>query len=166
MRTVGHYTLLRILGSSELSQVWLARSEPDGGEVALKLLVAGAETGDEALRRLEREFRTVSRLDHPLVVKVRELGAGPPPFIAMEYVDGVNLGRWLDLAPGQPLADSRLADLAARLGQVLEALAYVHAQGVVHRDLKPENVLVDAGRQRPPLRFRLGRPRARPASRL
>jgi transcriptional regulator with GAF, ATPase, and Fis domain len=131
------YTLLRTLGEGGMGEVFLAADrERPGSLVALKYLARrGAGTADTD--RLREEFRRMARLTHPHLVQVYDLetdrGRGEP-FIAMEYVEGV---------------DFRIACHDAPLPVVLElasqtclALEYLHAQGVVHCDLKPENILV------------------------
>ena len=123
------------LGRGGMADVRRARDERLGREVAVKLLPAGGST-DEA-RRMEAEIRMLARLDHPGLVRVLDTGTqADRPWFAMDLVEGCTLS---DLLADGPLAPEQVR----RLGQGLaEALAAVHAGGVVHRDLKPSNVLL------------------------
>ncbi|EDM79109.1 serine/threonine protein kinase [Plesiocystis pacifica SIR-1] len=139
---LGAYTLLRRLGSGGMGEVFAARHEPSGDEVALKLLSEAAAT---RLYRFKREFRTLADVSHPNLVELRELvvRADLPAFFTMELIDGEPFVARLrpDLSVGE-LPD--LDRLRAALGQLLDAVAFLHARGYVHRDLKPANVLLSA----------------------
>src|SRR5262249_52048534 len=85
-----------------------------------------------------REVEAAARLDHPNVVHAYDVGlAGDAPYLAMEYVDGPNLG-WLVAKEG-PLACERACDYVR---QAALGLQHAHERGVVHRDLKPSNLLL------------------------
>jgi predicted Ser/Thr protein kinase len=134
--TLGKYRLDRVLGAGGMGVVWAA-TDPDL-ERAVALKVLRTADGSEIQRtRLLREARAMARLKHPNVLTVYEVGtASGVDYIAMELVDGDNLGAWF--ARPQPREDEIAALLAAGRG-----LAAAHEAGIVHRDFKPENVLRD-----------------------
>jgi serine/threonine protein kinase len=138
-RVLSAYRVEELIGRGGMGEVYLARDPRLDRPVALKVLGADL-VGDERFReRLLRESRLAAGLDHPNVVPIYEAGeAEGRLFIAMRYVDGVDL-RALLRRQGA-LAPERALALA---GQVAGALDAAHARGLVHRDVKPSNVLVD-----------------------
>ncbi|MEO8549019.1 MAG: protein kinase, partial [Kofleriaceae bacterium] len=143
---VGRYVLTRLVGAGGMGMVFAARDPELDRTVAVKLLFA-TTAGEEAKlaqqERLRREAQVMAKLSHPNVAAVHDVGMlGDRLFVAMEYVEGVNLAEWL----ATPRA---LPEILAVFGDAARGLAAAHAQGVVHRDFKPENVIVgDDGRVR------------------
>jgi serine/threonine protein kinase len=140
----GKFRLRKYLGEGRFSRVWLADHLRFQIPVALKTLhfhVAG-EARALALEALENEARVLARLQHPNVVRVYSLEqAGDEHYLVLQYVDGSSLQARLE-AEG-PLGWQLAARYVADVG---EALAYVHAGGIVHRDVKPANILWDRQR--------------------
>ena len=136
---LGPYLLRDLLGKGGMGQVYLARHEDTGREVALKVL--GAKfCGDAASEaRFRREAEAAAGLAHPNIVRVFEARIdADPPHIVMEFVEGASLQA--AVSRRGPLPPAAAAYLGA---QVALALGHAHAAGVVHRDIKPANVLVD-----------------------
>lgn len=137
--SVGIYEVRARIGHGGMGEVYLARDTRLGRPVALKLLPERFAQDERFRDRLLRESRLAASLDHPNVVPVYDAGeADGRLFIAMRYVDGVDL-RGL-LREAAPLAPERAMNIAA---QVAEALDAAHERGLVHRDVKPSNVLLD-----------------------
>ncbi len=94
---LSHYRVLGLIGRGGLGEVYLARDERNGEEVAVKLLTGASNTNQRALSRFRREFEVLVEFDHPHVVRVFDAGlAGEFPFYAMELIDGVDIRRHLD----------------------------------------------------------------------
>ncbi|MBI4613749.1 MAG: protein kinase [Planctomycetes bacterium] len=131
-RRFGKYVLVRELGRGGMGAVHLAWDTVLCRWVALKFLTPA---GDEhEVERFFREARTVAGLSHPHIAQVFEVGERDGKhFLAMQYVDGPNLGD-RKLAPRRAIEVVRDAALAVE---------FAHAKGIVHRDLKPDNLLAD-----------------------
>ncbi|MBL8945640.1 MAG: serine/threonine protein kinase [Myxococcales bacterium] len=145
---IGKYTVLEPLGEGAMGVVLRAYDSALDREVAIKVVRPRASVGAEALElargRLVAEARALARISHPNVVGVYEVGLhGALLYVAMEFVRGVDLQRWLREGdrPWREVLEVFLA-----VGRGLEC---VHAAGLVHRDVKPANILVGAdGRAR------------------
>jgi hypothetical protein len=144
---LGRYRPLRPLGSGGSGTVWLSRDETSGREVALKII---AKEG-RAAPRAEREAEAATRLRHPHCLRAYGLESDEKHlYIAYEYVPGATLRQ---VIRSGELRDEGAVEAAA---QILEALAFAHAQGIVHRDVKPSNVLVVDGEEISVLLFDFG----------
>jgi serine/threonine protein kinase len=120
-----------------MGEVYRARDPRLEREVALKVLPAAMLADDTARARLLREARTASRLNHPHICTVHEVGESEGrAYIAMELVEGRTLS---DLLAGGALP---LAEVLRYGLQLSDALTHAHAHQVVHRDLKSANVVV------------------------
>ncbi|MGY1779854.1 protein kinase domain-containing protein [Geodermatophilus sp. SYSU D01036] len=141
----GRYRLLERIGGGGMGAVWLGRDELLDRRVAVKqvLLPAGAdpETTDHHLQRALREGRIAARLTHPHAISVYDVALeGGIPWLVMEYLPSRSLAEVL--AEDGPLRTDQVAQVGAQLA---DALAAVHAAGIVHRDVKPANVLIGRG---------------------
>src|SRR5260221_5349358 len=129
----------RELARGGMGVVFLARGRRLGPHVALKMILAGAQSGNAERARFRLEAETVARLQHPNIVQIFEVGEwNGQPYLALEYVGGGPLSKQL----GKPLPPQSAAALAETLAR---AVQYAHDQGVVHRDLKPGNILLVSG---------------------
>ena len=133
-RIIGHYEIQRLVGSGGMGHVYAARDTELGREVALKV---AAFDGEEAQARLRREAQHASRLSHPHICHIYDVGrADGQLFVVMELVPGRSLS---DLVREGPLSIMN----ARRYGmEIADALAHAHEHGVTHRDLKSTNVMV------------------------
>jgi eukaryotic-like serine/threonine-protein kinase len=141
-RQLGEYELVREVGRGAMGIVFEAIHRPSGRQVALKLLVFPPLIPDEEreglIARFAREARALASVRHPHVVSVHDVGiVDGPPFMAMEYLVGMNAREWLHRHGPMPPGD------LVRIGcQLCSALEAVHAAGIVHRDVKPDNVVL------------------------
>ena len=133
---IGCYTIERRLGSGGAGEVWRARDERIGRDVAIKLLLPHAGTGERS-STLHDEARAAGTLNHPNIVTVYDVGchSGAPYFVT-ECLEGESLRARLG---GGALPLDEALDIAR---QIARGLAAAHARGIVHGDLKPENVFV------------------------
>ncbi len=138
---VGPYQLCELLGVGGMATVYRA-VDASGAECAVKILHPGKAQTDE-LKRFRREFLALRDLRHSGIVQVYEAGAhNDYPWIAMEYVDGADLGSLIERWQANP-PPNRFADVERIFRGLCDALSYVHEKGLIHRDLKPSNVLVN-----------------------
>jgi serine/threonine-protein kinase len=134
---LGRWVIFKELGRGGMGRVYLAQDEAAGTEAALKVLAAELALEVGFLQRFQREIETLSRLDHPNIVRFIEAGLeNGHHYYAMEYVDGQSLEA-LVLDHGK-LPWREVLDIAA---QLTPALRHVHDHGIIHRDLKPPNIL-------------------------
>ena len=132
----GPYEIRDRLGAGGMGEVYLAWDTRLRREVALKILPAGAPTGDGPRHRLLAEARLGARVDHPNVCAIYEVGQHDGrDFIAMQRVPGATLEARLT----HPIPEGEALAIAT---QVADAVAAAHAQGVIHRDLKALNIMI------------------------
>ena len=135
------FEILERLGMGGMGEVYRARDTRLDRFVAIKVLSPELDLAARGRERFEREARAISRLSHPHICTVHDLGTAQVdgrevPFLVLELLDGETLAS--RLARGPLAIDEALRDAI----DIADALAAAHAQGIVHRDLKPSNVMV------------------------
>jgi len=143
-QVLGAWTLVAPLGSGGMGEVWRARRS-DGahsGEAAIKLLHSPWR-GEGNQARFRREGELLSRLTHPHIARLLDigealLGASRTRYLVLELVEGERIDRWCELR------NLHVNERLQLFLQVCDAVAHAHARLVVHRDLKPGNILVTA----------------------
>ena len=137
-KTLKHYKVLSVIGEGGMALVYKSRDERNASIVALKVLKRGETVDQENLQRFLKEFKTGSKLNHPNIMQVFEIGEVEGTyFIAMEYINGSSLQEILD-EKGR-LSQEGTLKIAI---QVAKALEFAFNQRIIHRDIKPENILI------------------------
>jgi len=135
--TISHYRIVSKLGAGGMGEVYRARDERLGRDVAIKVLPAEFAKDQDRLHRFEQEARATSALNHPNILTIYDIGEHEgSPFIVSELLDGEELRAHLNEGA---LPVRRAIDYAQ---QITQGLAAAHEKGIVHRDLKPENLFV------------------------
>lgn len=140
--TLGEYTLLEHIGAGGMGQVFKARHRRMDRIVALKILPPQAVSSVESVRRFQREVKAAAKVVHPNIVTAYDAGeSGGVHFLVMEFVEGVDLHRYVNERGPMPVDQAANCILQAARG-----LGYAHRQGIIHRDVKPGNLLLTPGR--------------------
>lgn len=121
-----------------MGSVYLAEDPMLKRRLAIKVVRALGDEWGLALERFKREAEISAQLNHPNIVTIYDVGeeAGFGPFLAMEYVEGHSLGRYI--REGTLDAETRLGILI----QAMRALRSAHRHAIIHRDVKPDNILI------------------------
>ncbi len=134
---IGPYIIEAPLGTGGMGEVYRAKDRRLGRSVALKMLPAHLANSENLRRRLKREARLISTLNHQNICTIHDVGEFEGrPFLVMELLQGEPLHQ--RLSKGR-LADSELLEIAL---QIVDGLAVAHQQGIVHRDIKPGNIFI------------------------
>ena len=133
---IGRYLVLDELGAGAMGVVYAAYDPDLDRKLALKLLHDDDPSSDRTLRLL-REAQALARVSHQNVIQVYDVGTfDERVYIAMEFIDGLVLGDWLEASPRTP------AEVLQTFLEAGRGLAAAHEKGLVHRDFKPDNVIV------------------------
>jgi serine/threonine protein kinase/Tol biopolymer transport system component len=146
---LGPYEILGLIGEGGMGQVYRAADTRLDRAVAIKVMPAALAEDPIRRERFEREARSISRLDHPNICPLYDVGelpadlGGPSTslraggmFLVMQFLEGETLAQRLTRGP---LSIKDTLDIGI---QIAEALAAAHRAGIVHRDLKPGNVML------------------------
>ena len=151
LTTAGHYRPLQLHAHGGLGEVFMARDEELGREVALKRMRSQEAASPQQARRFQFEAEVTGRLDHPGVVPVYGLGhdASGRLYYAMRFIRGKTLQQAAEhfhrsYPPGKDLGAGAIAlqKLIRSFLTVCQTLGYAHSQDVIHRDLKPANIML------------------------
>lgn len=136
-RLVGHYRVLEKIGAGGMGEVFRARDERLGRDVALKLIKPASSDNPEHLRRFEQEARAAAALNHPNILAIYDVGfEGTTPYIVSELLEGKTLRHRLREGRIPPRNATGYAL------QIAQGLIAAHDRLIVHRDLKPENLFI------------------------
>jgi serine/threonine protein kinase len=137
---LGPFEIVGSLGAGGMGEVYRANDTRLDRTVAIKVLRPHLLESAEARERFDHEARAISKLNHPHVCTLYDVGhQGGVDFLVMEYVEGETLARRLERG-AIPVAQ------AVRFGsQIADALDRAHRHGIVHRDLKPANIMLTRG---------------------
>ena len=135
---LGPYEIVKLVGAGGMGEVYRARDTRLDRVVAIKV-ISSSHGNDDKRRRFEREAQAISRLNHPHICTLYDVGVTDGvAFLVMEFVEGQTLAEHLTKSRLQP---PEVIALAIEIG---EALASAHRMGIVHRDLKPGNIMLTA----------------------
>jgi serine/threonine protein kinase/WD40 repeat protein len=136
-KVIGHYRVLDKIGSGAMGEVFRARDERLGRDVAIKLIRPASSNNPDHLRRFELEARAAAALNHPNIVAIYDVGfSDGTPYIVCELLEGKTLRKLL----AEGALPVRLAVEYSL--QIVQGLIAAHDHRIVHRDLKPENLFV------------------------
>jgi len=134
---LGPYEILAAVGAGGMGEVYRARDTRLDRTVAIKVVPEHLSQKPDLRQRLEREARAISKLSHPNICTLHDIGhQDGMDFLVMEFVEGKTLR---ELLASGILPMRKVIPIAA---QVAEGLAKAHEAGIIHRDLKPENLMV------------------------
>ena len=138
----GRYKIIEPLGAGGMGQVWKAAdTQLHDRPVAVKRVHRHMLVTPQAVRRFEREVKTLAGLTHPYIVSVTDSGRDRDgSYYVMEFVAGRTLRRWLE-EHGETGPPS-FREILPIFTQIARAVAFAHSRGVIHRDLKPENIVI------------------------
>jgi len=138
-KTFSHYLITSQIGKGGMGEVFRAKDQTLGRDVAIKVLPEEFAKDADRVARFQREARLLASLNHPNIAAIYGLEeSGGTNFLVLELVEGETLADRIKQGP-IPVEDSLKLAL-----QITEALEAAHEKGVIHRDLKPANIKVTA----------------------
>ena len=135
---IGKYHIIELVGEGAMGVVYRASDSVLDRTVAIKVMNESIARQEDLRKRFLHEAQAAASLQHPNVVSIYDMGeVEGHMFIAMEFVDGVDLEKLLETS--QPLSLQAKLDIAI---DVLTGLTFAHKRGIIHRDIKPANIRV------------------------
>ncbi len=137
----GRYVIEKELGAGGMAQVYLVHDKVENTLVALKMMSAELADQPDLIKRFEREFTICSKLSHPNIVKLYNIGKcdNGIPYYTMEYLPFPSLEELLTEVKGRKLPEKKATYVLLGLA---EAMNHYQAMGLLHRDIKPANIIV------------------------
>lgn len=134
-----NYRIDSFIDKGGMGSVYLGIHEKLGRKVAIKVLHNHLAQNDQLRRRFKNEAESMAKLQHPNIVTLYDYDENEDGlFLIMEYVEGMELGKYINHKTG-PIPTDLTVEL---FGQLLDGFDYAHKNGVVHRDIKPSNILI------------------------
>jgi Tol biopolymer transport system component len=136
-KTLGHYQITSQLGKGGMGEVYQAKDQKLGRDVAIKMLPEEFAKDADRVARFQREAKLLASLNHPNIAAIHGLEeSGGTNFLVLELVEG---GTLADRIKAGPIPVEESLKLALQIAEALEA---AHEKSVIHRDLKPANIKV------------------------
>src|SRR5512136_2591222 len=136
-KTLGHYQITNKLGKGGMGEVFQAKDQKLGRDVAIKVLPEEFARDADRVARFQREAKVLASLNHPNIATIHGLEESEgKSFLVLELVEGETLA---DRIKAGPIPVEESLKLALQTAEALEA---AHEKGVIHRDLKPSNIKV------------------------
>jgi Tol biopolymer transport system component len=134
---LGPYEIQAPIGAGGMGEVYRARDNRLGRDVAIKVLPAAFSQDEDRLRRFEQEARSAAALNHPNILAVYDIGTyNDSPYLVTELLEGETLRERMQ---ARPVRSRKAIDYAL---QTVRGLIAAHDKGIIHRDLKPENLFL------------------------
>lgn len=138
MTHLGKYRLIKKLGQGGMGEVYLAEDTKLGRHAAVKVLSKQLAGKDDFVQRFQREARAMAKMNHDNAVSVYDVDEHQGyHYVAMEYVDGKSMQKWMD-----ELGKLSIGDALHVILRCSEALLVAHNQSMIHRDIKPDNIML------------------------
>lgn len=136
MNRVGEYQITSVLGQGGVGKVYKAIHCKSGKTRVIKQLLL--DETSTLTKRFIREAEVMMKLNHPNIARVfKHFKQGRTHFLAMEYIDGIDLGQLINRKNRIDLKPTLLIFL-----EICKGLSFAHQKGIIHRDIKPENILI------------------------
>ena len=154
---LGHYRLLRLIGSGGMGEVYLAEDPRINRQVAVKVIrteassYANSLSNQDAARLFQREAKAIAMLDHPYILPLYDYGEEPLngavfTYLVMPFRPEGSLTNWMRQRGDQLLSSG---DVEHFIHQAATALQYAHDRQIIHQDVKPSNFLIRENRDLP-----------------